>query len=424
MALRHRLAAALTLLTLVWDSSGAPLDASGQEPRSSLAAGFELAYNLDHDAAIETFAQIIASRPDDPAGYRSIAAVTWLRILFLRGDFLTDNYLTGSMNRPPDEIEEPPAALAATFHEHLERATELAEAAVRRAPDDPTAHYELGIAAALSASYRGSVLGERLGALAPARRAYAAHRKVLEIDPSRAEAKLLVGLYRYVVASMPLGLRWMAYLMGFDGGKEEAIELVAEAAATPGEIQAEARFALVLLYNRERRFARARRVLDQLRRTFPRNRLVWLETASAWLRDDRPAMAELTLAHGFAALQGDERRRMFGEDGMWHLKRGKARAALGLAGEARLDLGRAARAPAAPWVIGRAHLELGKLADLAGERNRARDHYARGRDLCGEAGDHGCERAAGRLRIRPYTGADASGAPPVRRHRHGRRGRR
>jgi len=33
-------------------------------------------------------------------------------------------------------------------------------------------------------------------------------------------------------------------------------------------------------------------------------------------------------------------------------------------------------------------------------------------------------RLAAALTIRPCTGADASDAPPVRRHRHGRRGRR
>lgn len=424
MALRHPLAVPFMALVLAWSAGGAVLDGR-EDPRDSrLAKGFDLAYNLDYDAAIETFRRVIAQRPEDPAGYRSIAAATWLRILFLRGHILTDNYLTGSTNRAPGELEGPPEALAARFHEHLARATELAEAAVLRAPDDPRAQYELGVAAALNASYRGSVLGERLGALTPARRAYAAHQKVLELDPTRAEAKLLIGLYRYMVASMPRALRWMAYLMGFDGGKEEAIALVGEAAEHPGKIQAEARFALVLLHNREGEYARARRVLDKLRRSFPRNRLVWLETASAWLRDDRPAMAELSLAHGFSALQGDGRRRMPGEDAVWHLKRGTARAALGLAGGAHLDLARAARVPAPLWIGGRAHLELGKLADLAGERSGARDHYARGRDLCDEAGDEACERTAKRFRIRPFTGADSSEdtrTPRVRRTRRGRR---
>ena len=422
MALRHRLAAALSLLVLAGSGSETVLGA--QEDRARLAAGFELAYNLDHDAAVETFRQFIAARPRDPAGYRSIAAVTWLRMLFLRGGFLTDNYLTGSMNRRPRELEEPPEALDRTFREHLERAEALAEAAVLRAPDDPNAHYELGVAAALRASYRGSILGDRFAALAPARRAYAAHRKVLELDPTRSEAKLLVGLYRYIVASMPRAMRWMAYLMGFDGGKTEAIDLLAEAAARPGEVQAEARFALVLLYNREERYASARRVLGQLRQDFPRNRLVWLETASAWLRDDRPAMADRALGRGFRTLQGDERQRMFGEDAVWHLKRGQARAALERVDEARPDLTRAARVSAPDWVVGRAHLELGKLADLARLRDRARDHYASARDLCGEARHRACERAARRFGMHPYPASDTPEAAPPRRHRHGRRSRR
>ena len=416
-----RIAATSMVLALALVS---PREARAGEAGPRLAEGFELAYNLDHDAAVETFRQVIAARPQDPAGYRSIAAATWMRILFLRGDFLTDNYLTGSMNRRPREREEPPEELDRTFRKHLARATELADAAVLRAPDDPTAHYERGVAAALNASYRGSVLGERFAALAPARRAYRAHRKVLELDPTRTEARLLVGLYRYVVASMPRTMRWMAYLMGFDGGKEDAIELVAEAAAQPGEIQAEARFALVLLYNREEQYARARRVLDQLRRAFPRNRLVWLEKASTWLRADRPAMAIRTIERGFAALQGDERQRMFGEDAVWHLKRGQARAALELTDKARLDLTRAASVPAPDWVVGRAHLELGKLADLASLRHRARDHYASARDSCSAARHRACERAARRFRMHPYNATETPGAEPPRRHRHGRRGRR
>ena len=332
------------------------------------------------------------------------------------------------MNRRPDDIEEPPEALAATFHEHLERATELAAAAVRRAPDDSTAQYEFGVTAALNASYRGSILGERLGALGPARRAYQAHRRVLELDPTRNEAKLLVGLYRYVVASMPRALRWMAYLMGFDGGKEEAIELVAEAAAHPGEIQAEARFALVLLYNRERQYARAPGVC-------------WTSfggpsPATAWSGSrPRPPGCATTGRRwpGWRWRTGSRRCRATGGSvcsarmpygTSSGARRGRRS---GSPTAARLDLARAAHAPAPSWVTGRAHLELGKLSDLAGDRGRARDHYARdarGRDLCGEAGHHRCERAARGFRTRPYSGSEAAGEPRTGRGRHRRRGRR
>ena len=400
--MRSRGAAVATILALVLAPANATAGAAERDPL--LAAGFDLAYNLDYEAAVATFRQAIAARPKDPAGYRSVAAAIWLHILFLRGAAVIDTFLTGSISGPKGAPKEPPEALARLFEEHVASAIELSEAAVRQNGNDPAAHYELGIAVALDASYRASILGQPLGALRAARRAYAAHRTVLELDPTRHDAKLLVGIYRYMVSVMPRALRSVAYLAGFDGGKEEALELVAEAAAHPGEVQSEAQFTLVLLYNREREYGLAQAVLNDLKRAYPRNRLVWLESASTWLRDDRPAMADLTLAHGFSRLQGDDRPRMLSEDAVWHLKRGAARAAIGLLDEARLDLGRAARAEGPPWVTGRAHLELGKIADRAGAHQRARGHYIRSRQLCDEAGDRACRRAAAAFRQRPYTG--------------------
>ena len=43
----------------------------------------------------------------------------------------------------------------------------------------------------------------------------------------------------------------MAYVAGFGGGRERGMQLVEEAAAYAGENQTDARFALMLLYNRE-----------------------------------------------------------------------------------------------------------------------------------------------------------------------------
>ncbi len=62
MTPRHRPAAALLFLALAWGSRAAALDASEREPDARLAAGFELAYDLDCNAAVETFRQVIAKR--------------------------------------------------------------------------------------------------------------------------------------------------------------------------------------------------------------------------------------------------------------------------------------------------------------------------------------------------------------------------
>ena len=369
-----------------------------KEPDDMLRRGYDLAYNLDHVEAFKVLAQAIKERPDDPAAYRAIAAITWLRVLFLRRAVLVDNYLVGSSRRPTGKVKDPPKELDEIFRTHIERAIELSEDAVRRAPDDPDSHHELGASVALAASYKASIEDNPLRALREAKRAYTAHQKVLELDPSRKDANLILGLYRYIVSLMPRAFRMVAYLVGFEGGKEEAIGLIEEAAEYPGETQTEAKVALVLLYNLENHFEEAQHVLNDLKIRYPRNRLWWLESASTWLRDERAWMAERPLLEGFSKLATDDRTRMAGEEAVWKLKRGGARVALGLTDEARPDLIAARDAEIDAWVTGHAHLELGKIADLNGDRLQARQEYDRARKLCRRAKDKKCEKSAETLK--------------------------
>ena len=395
-------AAALVFATTAWLGVAT---ATAEPSDDRLTQGYDLAYNLDHDEAVAVLMRAIAETPDDPAAHRAVAAITWLRIIFLRGGFLVDNYLAGSgatistrrvkTSTPPEELDE-------SFRYHIERAVELSEEAVQRAPEDPDAHYELGASVALAASYQATIEGDALPALRDAKRAYSAHEKVLELDPRRKDANLSLGLYRYLVSMLPRAFRMVAYLVGFEGGRAEAIQLIEEAAAYPGENRSEAQFALVLLYNRERRFGGAQRILSDLKRRFPRNRLVWLESGSTWLRDERAIRADQTLAEGFSKLAGDSRVRMQGEESIWRLKRGTARVASGRVSEAVPDLVAASEGNAA-WVAGHAHVEMGKVADLEGERERAIEEYDRGRKLCGRAKHRRCVRTAEGLKKTGYT---------------------
>ncbi len=175
------------------------------------------------------------------------------------------------------------------------------------------------------------------------------------------------------------------------------MQLVEEAAAYPGDTRSEAQVALVLIYNRERQFGGAQRILGDLKRRFPRNRLIWLESGSTWLRDERPLRAEQALGIGFSMLEGDERARMQHEESVWRLKRGATRVARGRPAEAVPDLVAATEANAA-WIVGHAHVELGKVADLEGQRERAREEYDRGRKLCGRAKHRRCVKTAEELK--------------------------
>src|SRR5581483_4879060 len=163
----------------------------------------------------------------------------------------------------------------------------------------------------------------------------------------------------YIVSALSLPIRMMAYVVGFGGDKQRGLRMIEDAASYAGDNQEDARFALILLYNREKRYDDALRLMADLRARYPRNRLMWLEAGSTLLRAGRAAEAERMLSDGLARFADDRRQRMFGEDALWSYKRGAARAAIGRAADARADLARALGVEGRKWVHARAHLELG-----------------------------------------------------------------
>jgi predicted Zn-dependent protease len=270
----------------------------------------------------------------------------------------------------------------AEFHEALDRALALARGRVAAAPRDADGHYQLGATLGLSASYSATVDNSIMGAFRSAREAYDEHETVLQLDPRRKDAGLIVGTYRYVVALLTPPLRWIAYVVGFGGDKDRGLRLVEEAAAHAGHNETDARLALVLMYNREQRYEDALKQLAVLRERYPRNRLLWLESGSTSLRAGRAADAERFLDDGLKRFANDTRVRMFGEDALWHYKRGAAGAVLGHVPAAEQDLTRALSVEGRKWVHGRSHLELGKLALISGRQAAAREHFRAAVALC------------------------------------------
>src|SRR3954471_1596027 len=322
-------------------------------------------YNLEHDAALATFRGAWAADPHAAGAYRGLASSLWLSITYRRGNMTVDDYL-GRPNKPnANPLPNPPPDAVAGFHEAIDKATALARERIAKNPKDADAHYQLGAAVGLRASYTATVEGSVSSAFRAAREAYAEEEKVLDLQPQRKDAGLIVGTYRYIVAALALPLRMVAYMAGFGGGKEKGIKQIEDAAAYGGDNQTEARFALILLYNREKRYDEALKVLATLRDRYPRNRLVWLESGSTSLRAGRPADAERFLTDGLARVADDKRPRMFGEDALWRYKRGATFAALGRP-TAEAELRQALAVEGRKWVHARTHLELGKLALKAG----------------------------------------------------------
>jgi tetratricopeptide (TPR) repeat protein len=386
MTPRQPITAAM-LLTLVF--AAVPATAHAQSARELRDRAADLTYNLDHDEAIRLLRQAVAAEPDNSANHRALASTIWLNILFMRGAVTVDHYL-GSFTKASVDARNPPAGLDAEFKREIARAIELAERRARASPRDAQAHVDLGTAVGLQASYIASVEGRLMAGFRAARRSYEAEETALEIDPRRKEAGLIVGTYRYLVSTLSLPMRLMAYAVGFGGGKDRGLRMIEETVEAGGENRTDAEFALVLLYNRERRYNDALRVIETLRRRYPRNRLLLLEAGATATRGNRPADAEALLSDGMAMLARDKRARIPGEDALWHYKRGAARVMLRRRDEAREDLRTALAPGAAGWVQGRTHLELARLALQQGDRPGALREAAEAVAICEKSNDPIC----------------------------------
>jgi tetratricopeptide (TPR) repeat protein len=384
------------LFILISCSYAAAAAAQPPDPESLRRRAIELSYEHAHDEAIQLLRQAVAVAPASTTMHRALANVIWLKILFLRGAVTVDHYL-GSFSRSTVDLKKPPPELAAEFTSEIGKAIALAEKDVAARPKDPLAHYDLGAAVGLHASYIASVEGRLLAGFRAASRAYDEHERVLLLDASWKDAGVTVGTYRYIVSTLSMPMRVMAYVSGFGGGKERGIRMIEEAAASGREGRTDAMFALVLVYNRERRYEEAQRTLQELRRVYPRNRLVLLEAGSTALRAGRAAQADTLLTEGLGMLTTSTGPRIPGEEALWKYKRGAARVALGRPDAAREDLHSATAPEAQTWVQGRARVELARVALQQGDRATAAGEARQAESLCLRGNDAACLDEAKKL---------------------------
>jgi hypothetical protein len=130
--------------------------------------------------------------------------------------------------------------------------------------------------------------------------------------------------------------------------------------------------------------------------------LLLLEEGAALIRAGHADTANDVLTAGLARLDKDSRPRFPGERAQWLYKRGLARLNWNHRADAAADLNAALGAEPVGWVRGRIHVEMGKLADLAGDRAKALAAYKEAATICGRSNDPACEAEAARFKKRAF----------------------
>ena len=350
------------------------------------AKGSEALFNLDYDGARQNFKEISRLYPDDPTGPQMLATTLWLETLnqarrLQAALYSTQSFYVGTEDKPDPRVVQ-------DFRDLTRQATQLEKARLQRNPHDPQTLYMLGATEALKASFAATVERRFMAALRSGSSGVETERDVLKLDPSLHDAELTIGMYDYIVGTLPLPARMLVSIAGAHGSKKRGIQTLERVAKEGQWTHDDAKVLLIAIYKKEKRYPEAIALSRELEEKYPRNYLFRLETADSLV--SQVAIARQASKTKEADVMEGEALSTF--EMMLH-ERPAARAApraLDLIhfryGEALLLMGRPQNAAgeflAATIVKGadagtvtRAHLRAAQAFDLAGKRNEALAEY-------------------------------------------------
>lgn len=231
--------------------------------------GFDRFYNSDYDPAIEDFEKSMKAHPDDPFAVNHLLEVVLVREIDREGALSAELYLGTEFLHAKRMFVD--ANVRLRIQELTKQALELSEDRLRAKPDDIDALYARGITRSLFAINDGLIEKSWYSAFRNALGAYNDHKRVLELAPNYSDAKVVVGVYNYIVAALPIYERLVAFMLNIKGSKSEGIESIRQAANAGGEASIDAKTALSLFLAREQQYPEALSLMHELYRSYPHN---------------------------------------------------------------------------------------------------------------------------------------------------------
>ncbi|MCU1266430.1 MAG: hypothetical protein JWM21_2748 [Acidobacteria bacterium] len=242
-------------------------------------SGFEALYNLEYTKARESFAEMERSFPTHPAGSQFLASALWIETLHKTRRLQSSLFTSRSFYSNSDEKVDP--KVVEQFRNWTRASKKLSEARLKQYPQDLEALYFLGSTEGLKASFEEAVERRHVAALRDGSDAVDHHRQIIKLDPNYRDAEITIGLYEYVVGSLPLPAKILAGITGARGSKKKGIAKIERVAQEGRMARDQARTLLIVLYTREKRYSDAAATARELSNKYPRNYIYRLEAADA-----------------------------------------------------------------------------------------------------------------------------------------------
>jgi hypothetical protein len=275
--------AGLVLLLAVGGASAQEIHTNPLNRDPLVKEAFQHFYDLDYPGAIQRFERVHNAHPGDPQATALLLEAELFQTLYQQDlldttFYANDGFLTGhhATQEDPKTRDRIFALSDEALHE--------ADVRIQQNAKDIDALYARGWARALRCTYvamveRGFGSGFRL-----ATKARDDEQKVLQLDPDYVDAKLVTGVYEYVVGALPLPFKFLIGFAGISGSKKTGMAMLRDAAARGPASSVEARTVIALFLRREGKYNEAIEVVHSLQEQYPQDYLFALEEAN--LRKD------------------------------------------------------------------------------------------------------------------------------------------
>ena len=362
--------------------------------------GYNHFYNLDYEASIARFEEVIKAHPQEPIAYAYSLQATIFRELYHQDLLDTtyyahDNFLT---NQRKVDI---PTANRQRIEYLTNQTISLADQRLKGNPQDKNALFAKGFAKGLHAAFITLVDHSWFTAARQGLSARNDSEQVIKIDPDYADAQMAIGIQQFAVASLPGFVRVVVGIAGVGGNKEKGLRLLRISAEKGIITSVESRTVLSLFLRHDARYPEALAVQRGLAQQFPHDYLFRLEEANL-AKDKGDGMGAIAI---YKQVLDDARKPGYFVDprlqmalfGLADTERGQNL----VSDAAKRYLEAAAQPICSDWLRKRAQLNAGQMLDLLHDRPAAIAQY---KLVLTAGGDQSQAEAARRYLQNPFSG--------------------
>lgn len=270
-------------------SWAAPVQTNALNHDPLVREAFEHFYNLDYAGAVQRFERFHEMHPGDPQPTALLLDAVVFQALY-RLDLLdttfyaNDGFLTGR-----HAVQEDSKARDRIFALTDETVQE-ANFRLSKNPNDVDALFARGWARSLKCAYIAMAERAFHDGFSLASKAKDDEERVLQLAPGYVDAKLVTGVYQYVVGALPFPFKILVGFVGISGSKSRGMQMLRDDAQRGAITSVEAKTVIALFLRREGKYKQAIQVVRGLEEQYPRNYLFQLEEANL-RKDDGEGMA-------------------------------------------------------------------------------------------------------------------------------------